>query len=121
MLESFKKDKSLSEVFYPTAISYDNKGKAFVASMESTKYPFYGVQFHPEKAQFSFYPKSKFDHSQTSVFYNRYFADFFIGHCKQNDNKFESYQVEMEAISENYAQIVTKGYYGVVYAFAPSK
>lgn len=48
--EAFRRDKSLGEVFYPTALSYDNKGRAFVATMESKKYPFYGVQFHPEKA-----------------------------------------------------------------------
>jgi gamma-glutamyl hydrolase len=52
----FLTDRGLASIFKPTAISYDNQGRSFVAAMESLKYPFFGVQFHPEKAQFSFYP-----------------------------------------------------------------
>jgi gamma-glutamyl hydrolase len=60
----FLTDRGLSEMFTPTAISYDLKGKAFVAAMESDKYPFFGVQFHPEKQAFAFYPDTKIDHSE---------------------------------------------------------
>ena len=28
----------------------DKKGTAFVSTIEAKKYPFYGVQWHPEKA-----------------------------------------------------------------------
>jgi len=52
----FLTDRGLASMFTPTAISYDNKGRAFVAAMESLNYPFFGVQFHPEKAQFIYYP-----------------------------------------------------------------
>ena len=46
----FLSDKGLGDVFKPTSYSYDDNGKVFVATMESTRYPFYGVQFHPEKS-----------------------------------------------------------------------
>lgn len=92
--DRFKTDKGLSSIFTPTSISYDNKGVPFVASMESKQYPFFATQFHPEKAQFSFYPKTNIDHSTTSLLFNRYFADFFINQCKQNSNHFESFAVE---------------------------
>ena len=39
----FLTDRGLASIFTPTAISYDNKGRAFVAAMESTHYPFFGV------------------------------------------------------------------------------
>lgn len=52
----FLTDRGLSEIFTPIAISYDNEGRPFIAAMESKQYPFFGVQFHPEKAQFIFYP-----------------------------------------------------------------
>lgn len=48
----FATDRGLSSVFTPIAISHDNAGTPFVAAMESKTYPFFGVQFHPEKAQF---------------------------------------------------------------------
>ncbi len=47
-------DKGLKSWFKPTSLSYMPDGRPFVASYETTgensKYPFYGVQFHPEKA-----------------------------------------------------------------------
>jgi hypothetical protein len=42
-LEKFKTDKGLSSMFKPTSLSYDLNGNPFVASMESEKYPFFGV------------------------------------------------------------------------------
>lgn len=92
--DRFKTDKGLSSVFYPTSVSYDNDGKPFVASMESKDYPFFATQFHPEKAQFVFYPQTKIDHSTTSIFYNRYFSDMFVNQCKLNNNHFSSFEEE---------------------------
>ena len=46
-------------MFTPLAISYDKTGRAFVALMESDKYPFFGSQFHPEKQQYIYYPGTK--------------------------------------------------------------
>lgn len=85
--------------------------------MESKQYPFFATQFHPEKAQFSFYPKTNIDHSSLSIVYNRYFADFFINQCKLNDNHFGSFAEEQQHITENYQAFVSTGYDGVDYAF----
>ncbi|TNV86234.1 hypothetical protein FGO68_gene7623 [Halteria grandinella] len=113
----FMSDRGLAEMFTPIAISYDNKGTAFVAAMESTKYPFFGVQFHPEKAQAIYYPNTKIDHSEDSLYYNRYFADFFINQCRMNDHKFNGYTNEANAVTENWEIVNTDGYYGAVYVF----
>lgn len=115
--DTFKTDKGLSDMFIPTSISYDNDGVPFVASMEAKDYPFFGTQFHPEKAQFIFYPKTKIDHSPSSIFYNRYFADFFINQCKLNNQTFGSFETEQTLITENYDRVVTQGYDGVDFVF----
>jgi gamma-glutamyl hydrolase len=47
--DKYESDVGLKAMFKPTSLSYDNKGQVFVASMEAYNYPFYGVQFHPEK------------------------------------------------------------------------
>lgn len=104
-------------MFKPTSVSYDAKGVQFVASMEAIDYPFYGLQFHPEKEQFSFYPDGHFTHTEQAIVYNRYFADFFVSETKQNSNKFSSYAKEMSSIVENFDVFVTTGYDGNVYAF----
>ena len=113
----FKEDAGLSSMFTPTAISYDNQGVPFVASMESKDYPFFATQYHPEKAQFIFYPGPKIDHSDASIFYNRYFADFFVDQCRRSDATFASYDDEVQALVENYTTINTNGYDGIDFAF----
>eukprot|EP00347_Sterkiella_histriomuscorum_P001892 403370267 len=115
--DKFKTDKGLSSIFYPTSISKDNNGKSYVSSMESNQYPFFATQFHPEKAQFVFYPKTQIDHSTTAIFYNRYFSDFFVNQCKLNNNNFASFEEEQSLITENYKAVVSAGYDGIDYAF----
>jgi len=43
------KEENLSKHFMPLAYGRDLNGKKFVAIAEAKNYPFYGVQFHPEK------------------------------------------------------------------------
>jgi carbamoylphosphate synthase small subunit len=46
--ETFFTDEGLGNFFRPTAVSYDDNGDPFVATMEAYDYPFYAVEFHPE-------------------------------------------------------------------------
>ena len=48
-IETFLNTKALHNMFIPVTTSVDIYGKTYVSSMEAHKYPFYGVQFHPEK------------------------------------------------------------------------
>ena len=41
-------------------------------------YPFYGVQFHPEKSNFEWMVDSVVSHSAESVLVSQYFANFFV-------------------------------------------
>ena len=116
--DKFESDKGLKSIFKPTSVSYDNKGKVFVASMEGHTYPFYGVQFHPEKQLFVFYPDTKIDHSRRSNEMNRYFGDFFVGESRFNHNKFSTYEEEVAHQTEILGDlIVLPTYTGLVYAF----
>jgi gamma-glutamyl hydrolase len=90
-LTTFNSNKGITSIFKATSTSVDENGLEFVSSMESTKYPFYGTQFHPEKEQFSFYPEGHFEHNEETLAFNRYFADFFVSEAKQNTNKFDTY------------------------------
>lgn len=66
--------------------------------MEAYNYPFYGVQFHPEKPQSNFDPSTNTDHSELSDDYNRYFADFFVDKARRNFNSFQSFADEMKSL-----------------------
>ena len=68
---------ALVEGYEVLATARDRKGLAYVATIEHKRYPFYGVQWHPEKPPFEFsdrtIPKS---HDAISV--SQHFANFFI-------------------------------------------
>lgn len=66
--DKFETDKGLKEMFEVTAISYlPDSGRPFVASAESTKYPFFGTLFHPEKATQIYYEGIDINHSWVSI------------------------------------------------------
>jgi len=46
-------------------------------------YPFYGVQWHPEKNSFEWTSQEAINHSKEAVMVTQYFADFFVNQGKQ--------------------------------------
>ncbi len=45
------KSKLLNNFYKIVSYNYDRKGKVFVSTIEGIDYPFYGVQWHPERAK----------------------------------------------------------------------
>lgn len=68
--EKFKKHRQLNNFYDIVNISYDRNNKPFVSTIEGKKYPFYGVQWHPERKK-NFYKLSV----------------FFVNELKKNTNK----------------------------------
>lgn len=66
----FKKHKNLDKFYKIVSTSVDRKGKNYVSTIEGRFYPFYGVQWHPERS-------SAMD----------YFAKFFVNELKKNRTK----------------------------------
>jgi gamma-glutamyl hydrolase len=53
------------------------KGSEFISSVEHRKYPFYGVQFHPEKNAFEWKVES-IPHSAAAILVGQFYGNFFI-------------------------------------------
>jgi gamma-glutamyl-gamma-aminobutyrate hydrolase PuuD len=66
----FKKHKNIDKFYKIVSTSKDRKGRAYVSTIEGRFYPFYGVQWHPERS-------SAMD----------YFAKFFVNELKKNHTK----------------------------------
>lgn len=66
----FKKHKNLDSFFKIVSTSVDRKKRAYVSTIEGRFYPFYGVQWHPERS-------AAMD----------YFARFFVNELKKNRTK----------------------------------
>jgi gamma-glutamyl-gamma-aminobutyrate hydrolase PuuD len=56
----FKKHKALDGFFKIVSISKDRKNRKFVSTIEGRHYPFYGVQWHPERDYVSMNELAKF-------------------------------------------------------------
>ena len=65
------------------------------------RYPFYGVQFHPEKSAYEWKASKNFAHTAEAIWANRYFMDFFIGECRKNVHTFPS-EEEKKYLIYNY-------------------
>lgn len=90
LTESGLKKANLEQFYKPLAFSEDKFGFKFIAVFEAFNYPFYGVQFHPEKPPFEFAAKNKYQnvpHSNDAILVSRYFADFFVSLAQLNNHK----------------------------------
>jgi gamma-glutamyl hydrolase len=84
----FRRNTQLVSMFDITSISQDLDGKYFVASIEAKDpdiFPYYGVQYHPEKNAFEYatYPGSSIpyeaiDHSPSGILLSFHLASFFV-------------------------------------------
>jgi gamma-glutamyl hydrolase len=66
----FKRHKNIDKFYKIVSTSADRKGRHYVSTIEGRFYPFYGVQWHPERS-------SAMD----------YFAKFFVNELKKNHTK----------------------------------
>jgi len=103
----YKRSKRLKRQYRLLATSLDRNGKPFVAAMEGIKYPFYGLQFHPEKPAFEWHPTLDIKHTSEAVKIGQYIADFFVDECRKNDNGFQSYEEEIQHIIDLYPPTYT--------------
>ncbi|CAH1989621.1 unnamed protein product [Acanthoscelides obtectus] len=111
--KTFRRHKLLPE-WKITSTDEDINGIEFISSMENTRYPFYGTQFHPEKNLFEFKAGIGIPHSVEAVKISQYFANFFVEECRKNANRFPDHDLEKRTLIYNYQPIYT-GINGSVY------
>lgn len=84
------------------ATNKDVYGLEFISVFESKRYPFYGIQFHPEKNQYEFKSSLKIPHSKQAVETSQYFANFFVEETRKNNHSFADWKAEKKALIYNY-------------------
>lgn len=77
-----------------TSVNRDENDLEFISSVEHSKYPFYGVQFHPEKVIFEWNLVDNISHTEKSVKCAQYLSMFFVSECRKNTNCFASKEEE---------------------------
>ncbi|GMI57900.1 hypothetical protein ScalyP_jg8292 [Parmales sp. scaly parma] len=88
----FKSNQFLTEMFNVLTTNVDLAGSEFVSSMEAKNYPYFGVQWHPEKNNFEFgtlngtdIPFETINHSSDGVRLSQEMARVFVDSARLVD------------------------------------
>ncbi|KAF5897829.1 gamma-glutamyl hydrolase-like, partial [Clarias magur] len=74
----FVGNEKLSSFFSVLSTNEAKNGAVFVSTMEGKRYPFYGVQWHPEVNRFQWDPHYSFPHSKNAVHVSSLLAQFLV-------------------------------------------
>lgn len=83
-------------------------------------YPFYGVQFHPEKNLYEWVRNRNVPHSLSATRAAQYFAEFFVEQCRYSLHHFPGGEAEEDALliynypakfTSQYKSVFTQTYY----------
>ncbi|CAH0547473.1 unnamed protein product [Brassicogethes aeneus] len=107
LTEAVIKKHGLDKEWKILSTNKDEHGEEFVSMMESTKQPFYGVQFHPEKSPFEFKNNYGIPHCRDSIRVAQYFANFFVDECRKSKNNFPDSNLEKISLIYNYQTTYT--------------
>lgn len=98
----------------------DLNGQRFISSFEHTRYdlykflryvmkltfsfryPFYGVQFHPEKNLYEWIINRNISHTSNAIRVAQYFANFFADEARKSANTFASVDEENSVLIYNF-------------------
>lgn len=81
----------LKDKYHILAINHDEQDLEYISILEGKEYPFYGVQFHPEKPLFEFVNREhhcRIPHNEASIQTGQYFANFFVNECRKSQHVF---------------------------------
>lgn len=82
------KDSGLDEFINVLSTNYDANGLEFVSTFEVKNYPFYGVQWHPEKIPWEWTTAKRIPHSSEGVRVTQHFANFFVNEAKKSNHSY---------------------------------
>jgi len=85
--DTFQASPALHSEFRILSTAYDSEGNEFVDIFESKKYPFYGVQFHPEKNAFEWSSSLSICHDPDAILASQALILFFVAECRKNKNQ----------------------------------
>ena len=77
--DNFTKLETLTDFWSVLSTNYDENGIQFISMMEAKHYPFWAVQYHPEKNMFEWTEKyQNIPHTQDAVHVAAFHSEFFV-------------------------------------------
>jgi gamma-glutamyl hydrolase len=95
-------DLPLSSFFSAISTSTDRQGKIFVSGWEAKQYPFYGLQWHPERSLFEWAATEDINHSGVAVRIMEALAEFVVSEARKSNHRFPDAETEQESLIYNW-------------------
>ncbi|XP_011643058.1 gamma-glutamyl hydrolase-like isoform X2 [Pogonomyrmex barbatus] len=93
---------NLTDEFHVLSMNRDKKGLKFISTLEHKQFPFYGLQFHPEKNLYEWVTGKNIPHGHNATVVSQYFANFFINEARKNSHEFRTKEEEEQRLIYNY-------------------
>lgn len=102
MTEKNLTDYGLDEEYRLISVSTDKNGLEFISTHEHKRYPYYGVQYHPEKNLFEWRDNDAVQRTLDTVKAGQYMAQFFVNEARRNLHTFGESGEESPFLIYNY-------------------
>jgi len=86
---TYHSNARLSALYNVLSNNVDRNGREFVSTVEAKKYPFYGLQWHPEKNPWEWTVAENIPHSAIAVEATLYTSQFFINEARKSTSSFD--------------------------------
>ncbi|XP_024126772.1 zgc:171566 [Oryzias melastigma] len=103
-VQNYTKNAKLKRFYRVLSTNSDGK-REFISTIEANRYPFYAVQWHPEKSPFEWIDKAGMVHSFPAIRASLYTASFFVSEAKKSQHRFSSAAEEEKALIYNYSPV----------------
>lgn len=95
----------LSSFYQVLATNYDESGIEYTSMTEALNYPFYTVQFHPERNMYRF-DRDNIPHSDTAIELTTKLAERLVSDAAKSTNLFTDFQQYVSYSLENNGEFV---------------
>jgi gamma-glutamyl hydrolase len=95
-------DFHLDSEWRAMSVNRDLNGFEFISTIEHRDYPFYGVQFHPEKNLYEWVRNKNISHTSGAIKSAQYFAQFFVDEARKSTNSFRDAATEDQFVIYNF-------------------
>ncbi|KAL4655697.1 gamma-glutamyl hydrolase-like [Arapaima gigas] len=103
-MQNYSRNAKLKRFYKVLSTNADGK-KEFISTMEAYRYPFYAVQWHPEKTQFEWIDKPGMVHTPSAIRASFYAASFFVSEVMKNQHRFPNVSEEEKALIYNFTPV----------------
>ncbi|KAF1389323.1 hypothetical protein PFLUV_G00072240 [Perca fluviatilis] len=111
-VETFQENEKLRSFFSLLSTNVAENEVHFVSTIEGKRYPFYGVQWHPEVNRFQWNRKLNFPHSAHAVQLSSLLAEFFVNEGRRSLHQFDNPEEEASSLIYNNTPVYAGNFTG---------